>query len=289
MYKSGFVGIIGRPNSGKSTLLNAILGEDIAITSELPQTTRQQLRGIHSCEQGQIVFIDTPGVHKTEKSFGTALNNLALNLLKDEDIDLILYLVDVSRDTGPEEEFLRDRILSCKKPVLMVYNKIDTVGNLTDTYNKFFNDRPHLEISALKKTNVDQLLAQTLEYLPEGSPFYETDQLTDRDMRFLASELIRRQVIHNLFEEIPHATAVRIDSFKELPGENQIEATIYVETESQKGIMIGAGGQMIKKIREFSRKHIKKYLEGKTSLQLKVKVKPNWRKDGQFLKSLGYE
>ncbi|HAR63678.1 MAG: GTPase Era [Candidatus Margulisiibacteriota bacterium] len=289
MYKSGFVGLIGRPNVGKSTLLNTIIGEQISITSNVPQTTRNQIKGIFSDVRGQIVFIDTPGIHQTTAKFGEILNETALNVLSDSDIDVVLYIVDVSRPFGPEEKFLSENILHQKKPFILVFNKIDCPRTFIKEYTQLFSDFKSVDISALNKTNTEELIEKIFNYLPEGEPYFDPEEITDQNLRFITAEIIRKHVIINMQDEIPHATAVRIEEFKELPdGSAVIDAVIYVETESQKKIMIGKDGSKIKTIKNFSKRELKNFIQGSITLTLNVKEKHNWRKNNGFLKSLGY-
>lgn len=293
MYKSGFIGIIGRPNVGKSTLLNTMLGEQIAITTPLPQTTQHQLKGILTTEDSQMVFVDTPGVHSSNKKFGKILNEAALNLLNDRDIDLILYMVDVSRRIGEEEEYLAGKLLNHNKPVLLVYNKIDTedehLEENIETLNELFENREAVHISALENLNIDTLIDKIKSLLPEGLPFYDEDQLTDKNMRFIAAEILRKQLIVNLKDEIPHACTVRIEEYKELEDSVAIKAIIYTDTPSQKKIVIGAKAQKLKQMKHFAKRELKKFIDCPITLDLHVKVKEKWRSNEPFLKSLGFE
>lgn len=289
MQKSGFVGIIGRPNVGKSTLLNALIGEQIAITSALPQTTRNRIKGIYTTDQGQIVFIDTPGIHQSNQTFGEMLNHTAMALLSDADVDLILYMIDVTRPWGAEEEYISEKIISNKKKFIIILNKIDNPDNFLPEYTQMFSKHELINLSALNQTNIDTLVRRIYDIMPPGPPFFDPEDLTDQNMRFITAETIRKHVIHNMHDEIPHATAVRIDDYKELPDQTLINATIFVETDSQKKIMIGTGGTKIKIIKNFAKKDLKQFVDGKITLNLTVKVKDKWRKNYSFLRTIGYE
>lgn len=287
--KSGYVALVGRPNAGKSTLLNNIIGEQISISSELPQTTQQQLLGIHTTEKGQIVFVDTPGIHITEKKFGTIINSAALKTLDDKDVDLIIYLVDVSRIVGEEEDLIYQKIINLKKPYLIVFNKTDIQPNNSNDYIRHFENRPFLNISALNGDNISDLINQIYELLPEGVPFFDEDLITDKSMRFLTEQIIRKQLIINLKDEIPHACAVKLQEFKEEENNTKISAYIYVENQSQKKIVIGKDATKLKQMKHFAKRELKRFIDTPIQLDLHIKVKPKWRKDHSFLSTMGFE
>lgn len=293
--KSGFVSIIGRPNVGKSTLLNHITGQKIAITSRKPQTTRKNMKGIITeKEKGQIVFVDTPGLHKPHHMLGEQLVKTALESL--QDVELVLFLVDGTEAPGGGDKYIVDNILSrYTKPVILLINKIDQVPKKEksqhfDDYKKLYNFADVFLISAKHGDNLEELIDKLYGYLPEGHPFYDEDQITDTITREIAGEMIREQIFRLMGDEIPHASAVHIESFSDDLEKNisNIIATIYVEKDSQKGIVIGKAGSKIKEIGEKARKEIENLVGNKVFLSLNVKVLKNWRENKKNLKKLGY-
>lgn len=291
-FKSGFVSIIGRPNVGKSTLLNAILKEKIAIVTPKAQTTRNRIQGIYTTDNEQIIFIDTPGIHKAHNELGNIMNDFALKSITG--IDLILYLIDVNVPLGTGDRFIIDALRESKVPTILVANKVDKeqdtnkiVENI-ETYKEYGNFIGGITISVTEGFNIDKLLEMVVSNLEYGPMYYPEDQLIDQPERFVVCELIREKVLLNTSEEIPHSVAVTIDRFKESDKIIDIHATIVVERLSQKKIIIGAKGAMIKKIGTEARKDIKNFLGLPVYLELFVKVEDNWRNKKYQLKEFGY-
>lgn len=299
-FKSGFVTIIGRPNVGKSTLMNQIIGQKIAITSNKPQTTRGRIQTVYTdMERGQIVFLDTPGIHKAKNKLGEYMVNVAEHTL--QEVDIILWLVEPSNFVGAGERHIAQILQKVKKPVILVINKIDTLVHkeellqFIDTYRKIFEFDEIIPASALKGENVSDVVDMIYKYLPYGPMFYDEDTITDQPERQIVAEIIREKALHALDEEVPHGIAVTIDRMKDRKkdcgdkGLMDIEATIVCERESHKGIIIGKGGAMLKKIGSNARFEIEKLLEEKVNLRLWVKVKKNWRDSDMLLKNFGYK
>lgn len=291
--KSGFVTLIGRPNVGKSTLMNHLIGQKIAITSDKPQTTRNRIQTVYTDERGQIVFLDTPGIHKAKNKLGEYMVNIAEHTLKE--VDVILWLVEPSTFIGAGERHIAEQLNKVSTPVILVINKIDTVKQQEDilTYIQAYKDIcPFAEIvpvSALKKKGTDLLLDLMFQYLPYGPEFYDEDTVTDQPMRQIAAELIREKALRLLDDEIPHGIAVTIEKMQERPnGIMDIEATIICERDSHKGIIIGKGGSMLKRIGSAARREIEKMMEIQVNLQLWVKVRKEWRDSDFLMKNYGY-
>lgn len=298
-YKSGFVAIIGRPNVGKSTLLNQILGQKIVIATDKAQTTRKRIKGILTTQEGQIVFIDTPGVHKPLNKFGEFLLDEAK--VSVPDADLIIFLVDGSDPAGKGDKWIAENILSqTETPILLVLNKVDKVKNPDRiqenlaSYVKLFDDsnlkihNAPIKISASTGRNKDTLIENILNSLPEGIALYPDDVVTEESMRDVASEIIREKILLNTKEEVPHSVAVLIEKYEEKDTIDRIFASIYCETKSQKGILIGKGGSLLKKIGTESRLELEKIVEKKVYLELNVKIEKDWRKNNKALKTFGY-
>ncbi len=291
---SGYIALIGRPNVGKSSLLNSLLGQQIAPVTPRPQTTRRNQLGILTLEGAQIVFLDTPGIHKPVNKLGTFMNEEAEGAIKDADIFLII--VDVSQELKNEDRITADRLilLGGKKPRLLVGNKADLVPpdrreQVLEPFSKIFNCTSKILVSAVSGWHVDELLSSLIKMLPEGEPFYDPEQLTDFYERDIAVELIRAACLRHLREEIPYGIAVRLDSYKERAnGMIYIEATLFVEKESQKGIVIGGGGSMLKEIGKNARLTIEEMTGSQVYLDIKVKVEKNWRNDQNALSRFGY-
>ncbi len=291
--KSGFVTIIGRPNVGKSTLLNQILGQKIAITSDKPQTTRKRIRGIHTTSEGQIVFIDTPGVHKPLYKLGEFLLDEAKIAVPDADV--ILFLVDGQEAPGRGDEWIVKNLLNTNIPIIMVVNKVDKIKDLQKreeivmAYKMLFKENvPIVKISAKTGRNVDTLVKNIYRKLPKGVNLFDEEITTDQTIREISAEIIREKVLINTHDEVPHSIAVVIEKFEELENLNRIMATIYVEQDSQKGIIIGKQGQMLKKIGQSAREEIEKLDDKKVYLDLQVKIQKEWRKKDKILKSFGF-
>lgn len=290
-YKSGFVALIGRPNVGKSTLLNFLVGQKVAIMSPQPQTTRNKISGIYTDDQEQIVFIDTPGIHKPKNKLDDFMDKSSYSAL--DEVDVVLFMVE-PEPAGKGDQYIAELLKKIKKPVFLVINKIDKVHpdkllSIIDSYKNLGDFAEIVPISASQGNNVSELVKTIAKYLPEGPQFYDADQLTDRPEYFIVAELIREQVLKLTHEEVPHATAVVVDRMRDHEGGKlQIEATIYVERPGQKGIIIGKKGQMLKQIGIAARQEIEALLGEKVNLRLWVKVQKNWRSDPAFLKSIGY-
>lgn len=291
-YKSGFATLIGRPNVGKSTLMNRLIGQKIAITSNRPQTTRNRIQTVLTTEEGQIVFLDTPGIHKAKNKLGEYMVNVAERTM--EDVDVILWLVEPTGYIGVGERHIIEQLKKTKTPVILVINKIDTVKKdalfaFIDTYRKELDFQEIVPVSALKGDNTDELVKCIFKYLPYGPAFYDEDTITDQPMRQIVAELIREKALRLLEDEIPHGIAVSIESMKEKGKICHIDATIVCERESHKGIIIGKGGAMLKKIGSTARPEIEDLLEMQVNLQLWVKVKKDWRDSDFLLKNFGYD
>lgn len=290
-YKSGFVALIGKPNVGKSTLLNFLVGQKVAIMSPQPQTTRNKISGIYTDDQEQIVFIDTPGIHKPKNKLDDFMDKSSYSAL--DEVDVVLFMVE-PEPAGKGDQYIAELLKKIKKPVFLVINKIDKVHpdkllSIIDSYKNLGDFAEIVPISASQGNNVSELIKTIAKYLPEGPQFYDADQLTDRPEYFIVAELIREQVLKLTHEEVPHATAVVVDRMRDHEGGKlQIEATIYVERPGQKGIIIGKKGQMLKQIGIAARQEIEALLGEKVNLRLWVKVQKNWRSDPVFLKSIGY-
>ncbi|WP_195212062.1 GTPase Era [Lactobacillus paragasseri] len=290
-YKSGFVALIGRPNVGKSTLLNFLVGQKVAIMSPQPQTTRNKISGIYTDDQEQIVFIDTPGIHKPKNKLDDFMDKSSYSAL--DEVDVVLFMVE-PEPAGKGDQYIAELLKKIKKPVFLVINKIDKVHpdkllSIIDSYKNLGDFAEIVPISASQGNNVSELIKTIAKYLPEGPQFYDADQLTDRPEYFIVAELIREQVLKLTHEEVLHATAVVVDRMRDHEGGKlQIEATIYVERPGQKGIIIGKKGQMLKQIGIAARQEIEALLGEKVNLRLWVKVQKNWRSDPAFLKSIGY-
>lgn len=290
-FKSGFVALIGRPNVGKSTLLNYLVGQKVAIMSPQPQTTRNKISGIYTDDQEQIVFIDTPGIHKPKNKLDDFMDKSSYSAL--DEVDVVLFMVE-PEPAGKGDQYIAELLKKIKKPVFLVINKIDKVHpdellSIIDSYKNLGDFAEIVPISASQGNNVSELLKTIAKYLPEGPQFYDADQLTDRPEYFIVAELIREQVLKLTHEEVPHATAVVVDRMRDHEGGKlQVEATIYVERPGQKGIIIGKKGQMLKQIGIAARQEIEALLGEKVNLRLWVKVQKNWRSDPAFLKSIGY-
>jgi len=287
--KSGFVSIVGRPNVGKSTLLNALLGEKIAIISDKPQTTRNRILGIVNPPGAQIVFMDTPGIHKPMHKMNEFMVNTALRTYNE--VDVILLLVEATEPPGAGDRFIIETLAKVKTPVFLLINKTDLVKKeallpLIQTYSTLYSFAEIIPLSALKK-DLGGLIEAILKRLPQGPQYFPDDQLTDQPERFIVSELVREKIFELTKEEIPYSTAVIIEEMKEEPDITRIHAAIYVERDSQKGILIGKGGAMLKKIGTLARLDAEKLLGTKIFLKLYVKVMKGWREDDRVLKNIG--
>lgn len=292
-FRSGFVTIIGRPNVGKSTLMNTVLGEKIAIMSSKPQTTRNKIHGIYTTEDSQVIFLDTPGVHRPKNKLGEFMVSSALNTLRE--VDLVLFLVDDSKKIGPGDKYLVDQLSGIKTPVILVINKADLLDPedlraIVENYKEYDFFEDIIAISALENKNVDYLLDKISEYMLEGPMYYPSDMVTDQPERAIVSEIIREKLLMYLEQEIPHGVAVEIESMKKRGDKDivDIQATIVCERDSHKGIIIGKNGRKLKGIGKSSREEIERLLGSKVFLELWVKVRSNWRDSDSLLKNFGY-
>ena len=290
-YKAGFATLIGRPNVGKSTLMNHLIGQKIAITSNKPQTTRNRIQTVYTSEEGQIVFLDTPGIHKAKNKLGDYMVGVAQKTLSE--VDVILWLVEPTNYIGAGEQYIIEQLKKTKTPKILVINKVDTVKKneilgFIDTYRKELDFDEIVPVSALKGDNTDTLLSCIFKYLPYGEAFYDEDTVTDQPMRQIVAELIREKALRLLSDEIPHGVAVSIDGMKYREHIVDIDATIVCERDSHKGIIIGKGGSMLKKIGMQARPDIEDLVEMQVNLQLWVKVKNDWRDSDFLMKNFGY-
>lgn len=293
-FKSGFATIIGRPNVGKSTLMNCLIGQKIAITSNKPQTTRNRIQTVYTdMEKGQIVFLDTPGIHKAKNKLGEYMVNVAEKTLNE--VDVVLWLVEPSNFVGAGEQHIAEQLQKIKTPVFLVINKIDTIEKpklleYIDTYRKIYDFAEIIPVSALRKINTDDVITSIFKYLPYGPQFYDEDTITDQPERAICAEIIREKALHALSDEVPHGIAVAIDRMKIRDNSNlmDIDATIICEKGSHKGIIIGKQGSMLKKIGTNARFEIERLLDTKVNLKLWVKVKKDWRDSDFLIRNFGY-
>ncbi|MGG1677452.1 GTPase Era [Neobacillus sp. NRS-1170] len=292
-YKSGFISIIGRPNVGKSTFLNRVIGQKIAIMSDKPQTTRNKIQGVLTLSDSQMVFIDTPGIHKPKHKLGDFMMKVAQNTLKE--VDLILFMVNAEEGFGRGEEFILEKFQTVSTPIFLVINKIDQIHPddllpIIESYKEKYNFEEIVPISALEGNNVERLLTQIKSFLPEGPQYYPADQVTDHPERFIITELIREKALHLTREEIPHSLAVVLDKMERKEGKDIIHvmATVIVERDSQKGIIIGKKGSMLKEIGKRARADIENLLGSKVFLELWVKVQKDWRNKMSQLRDYGF-
>jgi GTP-binding protein Era len=292
--KSGFVSFLGRPNAGKSTLLNRIVGHKLAIVSDKPQTTRTRIVGVKNYDEGQVVFVDTPGVHKPTHRMNVRMVDVALDAMRE--VDVLTLVVDVSVKPGPGDRFLLELLKDVKTPAILALNKVDLIAKakLLPILDHYHQAHPFVElvpVSAIDGTNVDVLERLFLQYLPEGEPLYPPDYVTDQPERFFVSEIIREQVLQLTHDELPFSTAVMVDRIEDAEGQGlmTIYCTILVDRESQKPIVIGKGGAMIKNIGTAARAELMKYFDRRVHLDLHVKVKSEWRDDERLLDELGLQ
>lgn len=292
-FKSGFVTLIGRPNVGKSTLMNTLVGQKIAITSNKPQTTRNRIQTVYTCADGQIIFLDTPGIHKAKNKLGEYMVSVAERTLKE--VDVILWLVEPSTFIGAGEQHIAECVAKSNIPVILVINKIDTVNKaeilkFIDAYKDIASFAEIIPVSALNGENTDDLVSTIIRYLPQGPCYYDEDTITDQPERQIVAEMIREKTLRNLNDEVPHGIAVAIERMRERTKGNiiDIDATIICERNSHKGIIIGKQGNMLKKIGTEARKDIESLLACKTNLKLWVKVKKDWRNSDLLIKNFGY-
>ena len=294
-FKSGVVALIARPNVGKSTLLNKIMGQKLAIATPLKQTTRKNLKGIYTDSDSQIIIIDTPGIHKPINELGKYLSSQSKDAI--EDVDLILFIVDSTQEAGSGDKWIVENyLLNTKTPIMLVLNKVDLIKDLSKrdfnlyTYKKLFDKNIETcAISAKTGRNIDDLIKKIKKHLPFGEKFYDEDTITDSNLREIVSEIIREKIILNTKDEVPHSVAVVVDRYEESKNIDRISAKIIVNNDSQKGILIGKNGSMLKKIGQSAREDFEKIVEKKVYLELFVKVRKNWLKDKTAIKELGFE
>lgn len=293
-FKSGFVSIIGRPNVGKSTFMNKVLGQKVAIMSDKPQTTRNKIQGVYTKDKAQMIFIDTPGIHKPKHQLGEHMMKVARNTLRETEV--ILFIINAAEEIGRGDEFIIDMLKNTKTPIILVLNKIDLIHpdeliKQIEVYKDKLEFSDVVPISALQGNNIDRLLSVIESHLPEGPMYYPEDRITDHPEHFIVSELIREKALHKLSQELPHAIGVEVLKMKgdDEGGKVKVEALIYVERESQKGMVIGKGGKMLKEIGREARKDIENLLGSKVYLELWLKVQKDWRNKPTFIRSLGYK
>lgn len=291
-FKSGFVALVGRPNVGKSTLMNHLIGQKIAITSDKPQTTRNRIQTVYTDERGQIVFLDTPGIHKAKNKLGNYMVHVAEHTLRD--VDVVLWLVEPTTYIGAGEQYIISRLKQVKTPVILIINKIDTVEKgeilrFIDAYRKVLSFAEIIPVSALRDINTDEVLNVLFRYLQPGPQYFDEDTVTDQPMRQIAAELIREKALRNLQDEIPHGIAVTIEQMTERKnGLFDMEATVICERESHKAIIIGKQGAMLKRIGTAARREIEGILGARVNLKLWMKVRKEWRDNELYLKNYGY-
>lgn len=292
MFKSGFVSIVGRPNVGKSTLLNQILKTKLAIMSDVAQTTRNTIQGIYTDDEAQIIFMDTPGIHKPQDGLGNFMNTTALNSIYG--VDMVLFIAPANETIGRGDRFIIERLKEADGPVFLLLNKCDLVSKeevvkkLTE-WKELFDFKEIIPISALEDQNVDTLISTIKNYLNEGMMYYPKDQMTDHPERFVMAEFIREKILYFTREEVPHSVAIVVERMAEQEdGSVEVIATIVVDRKSQKGILIGKQGSMIKKIRQNAQREMKRFLQTHVHLELFVKVENNWRNKQKYLKEFGY-
>lgn len=293
-FRSGFATLIGRPNVGKSTLMNHLIGQKIAITSNKPQTTRNRIQTVYTSDECQIIFLDTPGIHKAKNKLGEYMVNVAEKTLNE--VDVVLWLVEPSSFIGKGERYIAQQLKKANIPVILIMNKIDTadkekIPGFMDNYREILDFAEMIPVCALRGVNMDKVIRAIMKYLPYGPKYYDDDTVTDQPMRQITAELIREKALRCLEEEIPHGIAVSIEKMEERKGGAimDIEATIICERESHKGIIIGKGGAMLRRIGSQARREIEKMLELQVNLQLWVKVKKDWRDSDYMIKNFGYD
>lgn len=293
MFKSGFVSIVGRPNVGKSTLLNQLLETKLAIMSDVAQTTRNTIQGIYTDDEAQVIFMDTPGIHKPQDGLGAFMNTTALNSIYG--VDIVLFMAPANESIGKGDRFIVERLKDADGPVFLVLSKVDTVSKeallmkLQD-WQELFPFKEIIPISATENNNIDTLMQVVKQYLPEGMMYYPKEQMTDHPERFVMAEFIREKILYFTHDEVPHSVAIVIERMAELEEEEGMEiyATIVVDRQSQKGIIVGKQGSMIKKIRTAARKDMRRFLQTPVHLELFVKVERDWRNKQKYLKEFGY-
>jgi GTPase len=293
-HRSAFVALIGRPNCGKSTLLNTVLGEELAVVTPLPQTTRKNLKGIYTSRDMQLVFVDTPGIHQGKHSFNSDMVDESVRLVKKRDVDIICYIVDSSRPAGEEEDIVARLTQESGLPYIIVFNKKDLCPSIERYIASFLERYPglkprtHLAISAVDRQAKDVFLKAVEPLVPEGPEYFPGDDLTDADMRFFASEYVRKQIIRNTKDEVPHAVFVEVRAYRESDNRHNVEVDIHVETDGQKAIIIGKKGSLIQKIQRDAAADLQKLTGVPATIISHVKITPRWRDDERFLREMGF-
>jgi GTP-binding protein Era len=293
-FKSGFIALIGRPNSGKSTLLNMVLQEELCVVTPMPQTTRKNLKGIYSSDSCQLIFVDTPGMHKGGHRLNEVMLNESVTLLRERGVDVLCYLVDLSRDFGEEEDLVAGHVQEAGTAVLVVFNKADACGDVAGRRDAFlkrypgFAQAPSVTVAALDKSYRDAFLAALMPFVPDGPPWYPTDELTDENLRYFAREYLQKGIILNSRSEVPHASLVEILAYSEEEQRHVIDAVIHVETRGQRGILVGTDGSIIRKIRRIAEKAMHQLTGVQVQYRCHVKVTPKWRDKTRFLNEMGY-
>jgi GTPase len=293
VHRTGFIALIGRPNCGKSTLMNTVLGEDLAVVTPLPQTTQKNLKGIYSSPKLQLIFIDTPGIHQGAHALNKNMAAQSAHLLKKRDLDVVCYIVDCSRVPGDEEDSVVRLVENANRPAVIVFNKKDFCLSTEQFVNSFYERYPKLKpyrsiiVSAITKSSKDDFLSVVSPLIPEGPELFSEDELTDANMRFFAAENIRKHIIYNTKDEVPHASFVEIRSYKEDADQHRIEADIHVETDGQKAIIIGKKGALIQKIQHDAAIDLEKLAQAPVSISCHVKISPKWRDNERFLRDMG--
>lgn len=293
-FKSGFIALIGRPNSGKSTLLNMVLQEDLCVVTPMPQTTRKNLKGIYSTESCQLVFVDTPGMHQGDHRLNEVMLNESVTLLRERGVDVLCYLVDLSRDFGEEEDLVAGHVLQAGTAVVVVFNKVDACADSAGRQDAFlkrypgFVQAPSVTVAALDAAYREPFLAALMPFIPDGPPWYPTDELTDENLRYFAREYLQKGIILNSHREVPHASLVEILAYKEEEQCHVIDAVIHVETRGQRGILVGTNGAVIRKIRRVAEQAMQRLTGVQVQYRCHVKVTPKWRDKTRFLNEMGY-
>jgi len=293
-FRTGVVAMVGRPNAGKSTLVNSIVGEELSVVTSLPQTTRHNFRGIYTSDNVQLVFVDTPGMHARGHAHNRAMTNESRELLRERGVDLVCYVVDMGRDFGPEEDTVAESVVSSGLPLLIIFNKIDRCPDMTTRLSDFrqrypaLNGRPSIHISALSPEARDTFLETAVPMVPEGPPLYPPDEISDENLRFFASEYLRKGIILNTQAEVPHAACVEILQYRESEARHDIEAVIHVETVGQRAILVGKRGSVIGRIRRVAEREMERLTGVPALFHCHVKVTAKWRDKPGFLRSMGY-
>jgi GTPase len=289
------VALIGRPNAGKSSLMNAVVGENLSAVTPMPQTTRRALRGIYSDDRVQMIFVDTPGIHKGDHSFNDAMIRTSDTVIRDNDIDVACYVVDLSRSSGDEEDFIAAKMARCAAPVVIIFNKTDLCQDVDERVEAFleryphFKNRPAIRVSALDPSVKEIFLQAIAPLLPQSTPLFPTDDLTDEPMRFFAAEYLQKAIIVCSREEVPHAAFVEILDYKETPEKHLIDAVIHVETVGQRAILVGKGGSVISRMRKMAEREMRRLAGCTVNYRIHIKVTPKWRDNQSFLTSMGYK